>query len=63
MYALVFEEFGGPEVLDYRQLPDPPVPGGHLQIATRAVGLNFADIYRRRGNYLLAGKPHSYRWL
>ncbi|WP_225767340.1 alcohol dehydrogenase catalytic domain-containing protein [Inquilinus sp. Marseille-Q2685] len=59
MEALVFDRFGGPEVLDYRSLPDPPVPPGHVQLALRAAGLNFADLHRRRGAYRLAGSaPH-----
>lgn len=59
MDALVFERFGGPEVLEFRHLPDPPVPPGHVQLAMQAIGLNFADIYRRQGNYVLAGQaPH-----
>jgi NADPH2:quinone reductase len=59
MQALAFERFGGPEVLEIRTLPDPPVPPGHVQLALRAAGLNFADLHRRRGNYRLAGAaPH-----
>jgi len=57
MKALTFETFGGPEVLQYRELPDPPVPPGHTQLAMRAIGLNFADLHRRRGNYFLPGEP------
>ena len=57
MKALCFEKFGGPEVLEYRDLPDPiPAPGAAL-VRLSAIGLNFADIYRRRGNYHLAGTP------
>lgn len=59
MQALTFETFGGPEVLRLRELADPPVPPGHIQLEMRAIGLNFADIYRRRGEYHLAGAaPH-----
>ncbi|MGK9231067.1 quinone oxidoreductase [Inquilinus limosus] len=59
MEALVFDRFGGPEVLEYRRLPDPPVPPGHVLLAMRAAGLNFADLHRRRGHYRLAGTaPH-----
>ncbi|MGF6228698.1 NADPH2:quinone reductase [Inquilinus ginsengisoli] len=59
MEALVFDRFGGPEVLEYRTLPDPAVPPGHVQLALRVAGLNFADLHRRRGNYRLAGAaPH-----
>ena len=57
MKALLFESFGGPEVLQYRELPDPVIPPGHVQLAMRAAGLNFADLHRRRGNYFLPGKP------
>ena len=57
MKALLFDSFGGPEVLQYRELPDPSVPPGHIQLAMRAIGLNFADLHRRRGNYFLPGKP------
>lgn len=57
MKALLFESFGGPNVLQSRELPDPLVPPGHVQLAMRAIGLNFADIHRRRGNYYLPGKP------
>ncbi len=57
MKALTFSRFGGPEVLETMDLPDPvPAPGG-VVVRTRAIGLNFADVYRRRGNYHLAGKP------
>lgn len=55
MQALTFDTFGGPEVLRLRELPDPAVPAGHIQLDMRAIGLNFADIYRRRGEYHLAG--------
>lgn len=57
MKALLFESFGGPDVLQYRELRDPPVPPGHVQLAMRAIGLNFADLHRRRGNYFLPGEP------
>ena len=59
MRALLFESFGGPEVLQFRELPDTAAPPGHVQLAMRAIGLNFADLHRRRGNYFLPGKaPH-----
>ena len=57
MHALVFHEFGSADVLRYEQVPD-PVPGpGQALVRMRAAGLNFADIYRRKGNYHLAGMP------
>ncbi|HJW08168.1 MAG TPA: quinone oxidoreductase [Holophagaceae bacterium] len=57
MKALVFERFGGPEVLEYREVPDPEPRKGFAIVRTQAIGLNFADIYRRKGNYTLAGNP------
>ena len=57
MHALVFHEFGGAEVLRLETMPD-PVPGPRQALVRmRAVGLNFADVYRRKGNYHLAGTP------
>jgi NADPH2:quinone reductase len=55
--ALYFEKFGGPEVLQYGDVADPVCEPGSALVRTRAIGLNFADIYRRRGNYHLAGNP------
>lgn len=57
MHALTFQRFGGPEVLEYREVPDPVLKPGHAIVRTRAIGLNFADVYRRRGHYHLAGAP------
>ncbi len=57
MRALCFREFGGPEVLKVEELPEPSLPPGHALVRMQAIGLNFADIYRRKGNYHLAGDP------
>lgn len=57
MKALCFEEFGGPEVLSYRELPAPVLQPGYALVRLSAIGLNYADIYRRRGNYHLTGQP------
>src|SRR4051812_20825453 len=57
MKALIFEKFGGPEVLQYIDIPDPVIKVNEILVRMRAIGLNFADIYRRKGNYHLAGEP------
>jgi NADPH2:quinone reductase len=57
MKALCFDSFGGPEVLALREIPDPRPRPGELLVRMRTIGLNFADVYRRRGNYHLAGQP------
>jgi NADPH2:quinone reductase len=55
--ALCFDRFGGPAVLAIRELPDPVPEPGRVVVRTEAIGLNFADVYRRRGTYHLAGDP------
>ncbi|MFS8161291.1 zinc-binding dehydrogenase [Lacticaseibacillus rhamnosus] len=51
MKALFFTEFGDADVLQYGTLPDPEVGPEDVLVKTRFIGLNFADIYRRRGHY------------
>lgn len=57
MKALIFEKFGGPEVLQYTDIPGPVMKENEILVRMKSIGLNFADIYRRKGNYHLAGNP------
>ena len=57
MKALVFNTFGGPEVLEYCEVMDPVIGPDEILLRMKAIGLNFADIYRRKGNYHLAEGP------
>ncbi|MCX2824314.1 quinone oxidoreductase [Bacillus pseudomycoides] len=57
MKALCFKEFGNADVLKYQEVSDPIINPNEILVRTKAIGLNFADIYRRRGDYHLAGKP------
>ncbi|WP_459502244.1 quinone oxidoreductase family protein [Bacillus sp. C1] len=57
MKALCFDEFGNADVLQYREVSDPTIKPNEILVRTKAIGLNFADIYRRKGNYHLVGKP------
>lgn len=41
---------GGPEVLTYEDVPDPTPKAGEVLIRIEAVGMNFADVVRRRGD-------------
>lgn len=50
MKALVITNFGGPEVLAVKEVPDPLDTGGIL-VRVRAAGINRADILQRRGFY------------
>ena len=56
-HALVFDRFGGPEVLEYREIPTPQATDDAVVVRLKAIGLNYADVYRRAGNYHLAGDP------
>ena len=51
MRALVLTGTGGAEVLQVREMPDPPVGPGEVRIAVRAAGINFADTMARVGLY------------
>ncbi|RPJ94393.1 quinone oxidoreductase [Rummeliibacillus sp. TYF005] len=57
MKALVFNEFGDSTVLQYTEIPNPEIRPNEVLVRTKSIGLNFADIYRRKGNYHLAGEP------
>ncbi|MCO4293968.1 quinone oxidoreductase [Solitalea sp. MAHUQ-68] len=57
MKALCFDHFGGPEVLYYGDVPTPVCKPGEIMVEMKAIGLNFADVYRRKGNYHLKGTP------
>jgi len=57
MQALTFSRFGDPSVLELREVVDPVASPGVVVVKTRAIGLNFADVYRRQGRYHLAGEP------
>lgn len=51
MQAIRPRETGGPEVLKLEERPT-PVPGpGQLLVRTSAIGVNFIDVYQRRGLY------------
>jgi NADPH:quinone reductase len=51
MRAVLIRSHGGPEVLEVAEVP-PPEPGpGQLLVDVAAVGVNFRDVYERRGNY------------
>lgn len=51
MKALYFENFGDSNVLQYGELPKPVIGENDVLVQVAYIGLNFADIYRRRGEY------------
>ncbi len=57
MRQIWITRYGGPEVLELREAPD-PVPGpGEVRVRVRAIGINFADIMARKGLYPDAPNP------
>jgi len=50
MKAVRFHQTGGPEVLVYEDVADPTPAPGEVLLRVEAVGLNFADVMRRRGD-------------
>ncbi|SEA89717.1 NADPH2:quinone reductase [Flavobacterium gillisiae] len=57
MKALTFSAFGNSDVLEYIDIPAPVLKKDEILVEMRAIGLNFADVYRRKGNYHLKGNP------
>ena len=49
MKAVVIKAHGGPEQLEYRDWPDPEPRPGDVIVRVKATGLNYLDIFARRG--------------
>ncbi len=68
MKAAVITRYGGPEVLEIRQVPDAQAKPGEVLVDVEAAGVNFADIMAARGGYpgtpsppLVAGREFAGR--
>lgn len=57
MRAALITKFGPPEVLQFRDLPVPSIGPGDVLVRTRAIGLNFAEVFARLGYYPGIPKP------
>jgi len=49
MKAIVFAEHGGPEVLQYTEVPEPKLRHGDVLVRVRACALNHLDLWVRKG--------------
>jgi NADPH2:quinone reductase len=51
MKAVRIHQFGGPEVMQYEDVPTPSPGPGEVLVQLAAAGLNYIDIYQRTGLY------------
>src|SRR5512142_1528512 len=51
MKAVEVSRTGGPEVLEYKDVPEPQPKANEALVAIKAAGLNFIDVYFREGRY------------
>jgi NADPH2:quinone reductase len=49
MNAIVIEQHGGPEVLQWKSVPEPRPGEGEILVKIEAAGVNFIDVYQRTG--------------
>jgi NADPH2:quinone reductase len=57
MRAVIFERNGGPEVLQFKEVPDPKPRDGEVLVDVEAVGVNFMDVYEREGRGGYGSRP------
>ncbi|MBI5509585.1 MAG: zinc-binding dehydrogenase [Deltaproteobacteria bacterium] len=57
MRAIWITRYGGPDVLEVREAPDPVPDPGKIRVRVKACGLNFAEMMARKGMYPDAPKP------
>lgn len=51
MRAILRKQFGGPDVLEIREIPEPEPKAGHTVIQIKAFGLNHAELHMRKGEW------------
>ena len=51
MKAIVVSKTGGPEVLEYKDVPKPELQKNEVVVEIKAIGVNFIDVYFREGRY------------
>lgn len=52
MKAIQITQFGGPEVMQYLELPDPSPGEGQAVLDVTAIGINYADTHQTENSYL-----------
>ena len=51
MKAVRIHQFGGPEVLQYEEVPTPAPGPGQVLVKLAAAGLNYSDVHQRTGHH------------
>ncbi|MES2732489.1 MAG: quinone oxidoreductase [Bacteroidota bacterium] len=51
MKAIQITQYGGPEVLQYKDMAVPEPQAGEVLVKIKAIGVNFIDVYHRTGRY------------
>jgi NADPH2:quinone reductase len=55
--AVVYERHGGPEVLEYEDVPEPTPGEGQVLVDVEAIGVNYRDIYEHEGSAYATEPP------
>ena len=58
MRAAVFGDFGGPEVIEIKNVPMPDPGPGEVRIKVEAAAMNHLDLWVRRGLPIQTPMPH-----
>ena len=56
-HAILVHSAGGPEVLQFEEVPLGPPSRGEARVRHAAIGVNFVDVYFRTGLYPPLGYP------
>jgi NADPH2:quinone reductase len=57
VHAVVFERYGGPEVLSYAEVPDPSAGDGEVVVDVAAAGVYYRDVYEREAKHYGESPP------
>ena len=52
MKAIQITKFGGPEVMEYKELPDPTPGANEVLLDVTSIGINYADTHQTENSYL-----------
>ena len=56
-HAIRIHANGGPEVMRWEDVPNPPPQAGQVRVRHTAIGINFSDVNVRRGGFYLNHNP------